>query len=842
MKFAEHLRECAIPEWRDKYVNYKLGKKKLKAYKESIKATAVSGGRSGGRTGSVVSASSEYHKEKQRLVDEFVMGWIVGVELKKCDEFYQWQLQSCGHKFNQLRQQIKIYCDRKMHRESRSYGATPLSSGSYEGAEEMRQEASPPPDLEKDQSLVGMQIGEKILSFLRDMELVPCMPERWRRKNKPTSSPHYAPHMETFTVENLTPRQIRVQLSNAVLEFYMTLQLLKNYRDLNVTGFRKIVKKLDKACQTKELSNFMAYANDHSPMFQHMGQNLQLYAKNLQKANSLLLPSTQLDLPQDKDPLTFWEGKVSTWYTDTLTDSAQDRKHHVQKLRNLSLQYTLNEQMVHQTNRSLMQMFFGGNGIGIAVVFIAYTLYLGISSDLGTYTHTILFPVWAGMYLTLLMALFFCLDCFIWFRSKINFQFIMFGELHSGKGSTTFNNDFSSTRISGYIFLVAVAAVFCSAFALVSFEREQLIWWVVWVALFLCTMVCPFNIIPNWYSLRQTRRSLLVTTIRLVFAGAFPVKFGDFFLGDLVCSLTYSIADFATVGCVFAGSPHLQCGSSSLKSMGILSALPSYWRLMQCVRRFLDSDDWFPHLLNAGKYSFGILYSLALCTYRISMRSESMSLVTYRTLFIVIASLNSIYTSVWDLVMDWSLFQLHSQNLFLRDDLYLAGKRDWQTGKYPKRKKSFYYICMIVDVLIRFQWIVYAITTTQIQQSAVTSFILAAVEVFRRFIWVIFRVENEHVANVHLFKITGDTPLPFPISNACAKDIENDIDEEGAYLKKKDPTLNALQEQENNEQPRLRRNSVLSMISWAHAKDFQRPPLSARSATEYDEVDDDYDD
>lgn len=38
MKFADHLTESAIPEWRDKYIDYKVGKKKLRRYKEKLDA------------------------------------------------------------------------------------------------------------------------------------------------------------------------------------------------------------------------------------------------------------------------------------------------------------------------------------------------------------------------------------------------------------------------------------------------------------------------------------------------------------------------------------------------------------------------------------------------------------------------------------------------------------------------------------------------------------------------------------------------------------------------------------------------------------------------------------
>ena len=34
----------------------------------------------------------------------------------------------------------------------------------------------------------------------------------------------------------------------------------------------------------------------------------------------------------------------------------------------------------------------------------------------------------------------------------------------------------------------------------------------------------------------------------------------------------------------------------------MLSALPLWWRFQQCMRRYHDTGDRWPHLANAGKY------------------------------------------------------------------------------------------------------------------------------------------------------------------------------------------------------------------------------------------------
>src|SRR5271169_3536802 len=70
---------------------------------------------------------------------------------------------------------------------------------------------------------------------------------------------------------------------------------------------------------------------------------------------------------------------------------------------------------------------------------------------------------------------------------------------------------------------------------------------------------------------------------------------------------------------------------------------------------------------------------------------------------------------------------------------------------------------MIVDPLMRSSWLFYVIFPGQMQHSAGTSFFLALGEVFRRFMWNFFRMENEHMTNVEHFLAARDVPLPFAI-------------------------------------------------------------------------------
>jgi hypothetical protein len=120
-----------------------------------------------------------------------------------------------------------------------------------------------------------------------------------------------------------------------------------------------------------------------------------------------------------------------------------------------------------------------------------------------------------------------------------------------------------------------------------------------------------------------------------------------------------------------------------------------------------------------------------------------------KALFIFFAALNAVYCTVWDVVMDWSLLDPSSKpHPFLRETL--AYKQTW-----------LYYVAIVVDPMLRFNWIFYAIYADNIQHSAILSFFVSLSEVFRRGMWMLFRVENEHCTNVGRFRASRDIPLPY---------------------------------------------------------------------------------
>lgn len=271
--------------------------------------------------------------------------------------------------------------------------------------------------------------------------------------------------------------------------------------------------------------------------------------------------------------------------------------------------------------------------------------------------------------------------------------------------------------------------------------------------------------------------------------------------------------------CLYANYWHgpTKCNSSHSRLLGFFQCLPSILRAFQCIRRYADTKNYFPHLLNLGKYIFSVLYYATLSMYRIDRHTR------FEASFITFALLNAVYTSVWDLIMDWSLGNPYAKNPLLRD--VLAFRRVW-----------VYYVAMALDVVIRFNWIVYAIFVKDIQHSAVLSFVVSLSEVFRRGVWSIFRVENEHCTNVLLFRASRDVPLPYDIPTAGAAAVgldgaqANDVQlrEQAAGTPFIGPTdvehgtPSTPSVRARNRRPSAGMARVGTMVAAAHAQDFER--------------------
>ena len=524
----------------------------------------------------------------------------------------------------------------------------------------------------------------------------------------------YSTKKQHFGVPYLYARK---QLKDAILEHYRALSLLKSFKIMNRTAFRKITKKYDKTMKTSNLLKTYMNKVDNESYFQ---------------TSDLL------------DKLTSHVEELFIAFYDPETT---DRKHSLEKLK--SIAYATNDIRQPTYYRSL---FSSGFMLGFGFPLFVLAIYTALRKTLsGEFPEgRFLLQIWGGFFLIILVLLLFGINLAVFDRFKINYKFIF---------------EFDMSRALNYkqfwllpsfgFFLLSILMWFSfHDFWPDRFAGRD------WPWIFFAVSIAIF-IWPGDQFYGSSRKWLQIALWRLLLSGLYPVEFRDFFLGDILCSLTYTMGNISFFFCLYAhhwsgidgDSDSNVCGSSKSRLMGFFATLPSIWRFLQCVRRYMDTGDWFPHLANMLKYAVSALYYCFLSVYRIDRTREN------KVIFIIFAFINSIYSATWDVVMDWSLLQSGSKNKYLRDNLFF-------------KQPSYYYLAIIADVILRFQWVFYAFFSNQVLQLAVTSFCIACAEIIRRFIWIFFRMENEHCTNVILFRASKDSPLPYNVSARVEKAIK----------------------------------------------------------------------
>lgn len=244
-------------------------------------------------------------------------------------------------------------------------------------------------------------------------------------------------------------------------------------------------------------------------------------------------------------------------------------------------------------------------------------------------------------------------------------------------------------------------------------------------------LIFPFDIF--YFS---SRYFFLRTLWRIVFPLQ-AISFADFFLADILTSMAKVFSDLersvcrmvhrqvATIAWLEADSV---CGSHSV-AIPLVLVLPYLFRLNQCLRQYKDTGEKTT-LLNALKYSTAVpvIFLSALKYHVFPERWTNF----YRPLWLLSGVVNSSYSFYWDVNRDWDLsgftriFKFNKPHLFSH---MLHGRR-W-----------VYFWVIGSNLVLRCTW-TYKLSA-HLRHNYLTVFFIAALEIFRRFQWIFFRVENE---------------------------------------------------------------------------------------------------
>ncbi|EGD72104.1 xenotropic and polytropic murine leukemia virus receptor xpr1 [Salpingoeca rosetta] len=518
------------------------------------------------------------------------------------------------------------------------------------------------------------------------------------------------------------------QLEKAFQEYYRNLDMLRAYRNLNNTAFYKIMKKHDKVT------------------------GLTMSPTVLAKVSAA--PFMTSDLEKEIR-------RIEQVFTERLEHG--DRRRAMQKLR---------------VPVDAFQPFdWTTFGLGLWAMFFFFCmgiiLVVALRSRVADYPdHRVMFAMYRGLLYPLIMLAFVAINMYTWRKFHVNYVLI-FGLDHR--------------RHTNYIKMLGTAGLLMAVWSVSVFAylfQDELGTAVSpWSAVALLCVLVAYWAKP-WGSMRRARYWLARVVGRMAIAPLLAVRFEDFWLADQFNSLVVVLLDLEFIICVVTTGNYnglgTRCRNSHRALRAVIAALPAWWRLMQCLRRFRDTRKYH-HIHNALKYTSSIVVVTFSTLAGVAkdngqLVGESPTGTALFVMWILACLVNTCYATFWDLKQDWGLFAKNAKHMWLRRDML-----------YPV---PIYYLAMVNDVVFRLSW------TLSISVGYFDLFfsdglvaLLSFFEMWRRFVWNFFRVENEHLNNCGEFRAVRRIPMPFEYAPAESgqylvdeeRDEEEDEDEEGDH-------------------------------------------------------------
>ena len=260
-----------------------------------------------------------------------------------------------------------------------------------------------------------------------------------------------------------------------------------------------------------------------------------------------------------------------------------------------------------------------------------------------------------------------------------------------------------------------------------------------------------------------------------------PVRFRDNLVADVACSMVRCLVDGVTTARFFFSGEYEKRKPSLAEDLGptspVITAIPYWIRLQQCVRRFYDSQrgsrERIEHVINAGKYTMSLV-SIGLASigkYRAidgPFWSDPGRVAWISCLFI-----GALYSFAWDVVMDWGLVEVSCATDSTADSTrsrfpVFPLKIHWKTTRDRVFRSTWFYAWAVCSNLVgRFAW---AVTITPHMNHGVffifsgltnegLATLVAVVELLRRAQWTFLRLENEYLNNAAHYRSVVAAPM-----------------------------------------------------------------------------------
>lgn len=239
------------------------------------------------------------------------------------------------------------------------------------------------------------------------------------------------------------------------------------------------------------------------------------------------------------------------------------------------------------------------------------------------------------------------------------------------------------------------------------------------------------------------------------------VAFIHILTADCMTSFNKSILDAVNSFCwVYQGgwqdaSSDQTCNFSKFWTIFIL-AFPYLLRFWQCLKRYYVSKLVFPNIFNAVKYG------LSICTIVLGQFSFT-DYPSMLTPFYFIGFTSWAYNNYWDNYNDWGLFRrFDKQKRFLRTRTTFSHR--------------FYYTVMTLNFFLRLNSLGTLVpaqaVSTLFEDPNLFMLVIEVLEITRRFLWAIIRVEHEIFTNFENLRDFWTVPNVFYLKDKRKKKLQ----------------------------------------------------------------------
>ena len=352
------------------------------------------------------------------------------------------------------------------------------------------------------------------------------------------------------------------------------------------------------------------------------------------------------------------------------------------------------------------------------------------------------FPMFRGFFVLCLYWWIHGLNIYVWIKADISYRVIFQIDSNYSTPIQIFKRAAIFTFILFSALLIYMIkriwkGVFFGMFEPIPINTLPLICW----GSLLVYMFCPFDI---W---NYDGRAFLGQLTKESF-GSFLLKTGFrhvFFMGQM-CTFISTMRDVEYTICYYAyyDAPLWAKIEYCRKTRGVyffIAFVPNFIRILQNIKEIHDSKKLFPKFFSIINYCLSI--TVALLSF---LWPQHPSLHIFWLIFTFISSCCSF---TWDIIIDFGFLE-KGKNYPLRNKLYY-------------KPIFIYYFIALYNFVLRFFWLL--TISPEVLGSFVRpetlSIILNSLEITRRGLWNILKVENKHIDISKEFKVSNDVELPF---------------------------------------------------------------------------------